>query len=86
MILPFFAAAVALLMVSRIRYPHLANQLVRGNRSFSHVVRVLFALMAVMITLPYSLPIVCGLFAIVSPIRYSWEVLVQRRTQEEPMF
>ena len=86
MILPFFAAAVALLMVSRIRYPHLVNQLVRGNRSFSHVVRVLFALMAVMITLPYSLPIVCGLFAIVSPIRYSWEVLVQRRTQEEPMF
>ena len=36
--LPFFALMVALLMVSRIPYPHVVNQVFRGQRSFGHVV------------------------------------------------
>ncbi len=33
-ILPFFAVMVALLMVSRIPYPHVVNQMFRGQKSF----------------------------------------------------
>ena len=43
-ILPIFAFFVSLLMVSRIPYPHMINQLVGGQRSFAHVVAVVFAL------------------------------------------
>ena len=44
-ILPFFGVFVALLMVSRIPYPHVVNQIFRGQKSFAHVVAVVFALM-----------------------------------------
>ena len=86
MILPFFGALVAVLMVSRIRYPHLINYFVRGNRSFSHLVRLVFCLVAVVITAPYSVPIVCVFFALASPIRYVWEEVVQREQHEVPLF
>jgi CDP-diacylglycerol--serine O-phosphatidyltransferase len=39
-VLPFYALGVALLMVSRVRYPHLVNQFFRGRRSFNHIVGV----------------------------------------------
>ena len=46
--LPFFALLVALLMVSRIPYPHVVNQVLRGQRSFGHVVALVFAFVAIM--------------------------------------
>ena len=49
MILPFFGVIVALLMVSRIPYPHVVNQVFRVQKSFSHIVGLLFALVAVMV-------------------------------------
>ena len=42
-VLPLFAIIVGLLMVSRIPYPHVVNQALRGQRSFGHVVGLLFA-------------------------------------------
>ena len=46
--LPFFALLVALLMVSRIPYPHVVNQVLRGQRSFGHIVALVFAFVAIM--------------------------------------
>ena len=46
-------------MVSRIPYPHVVNQIFRGQRSFGHVVAVIFALVAVMVIRGYSIPIIC---------------------------
>jgi CDP-diacylglycerol---serine O-phosphatidyltransferase len=85
-ILPFFAVLLALLMVSRVPYPHATNQLFRGQKSFAHVVGVIFALVAVWVIRGYAVPLVFCLFALVSPIRYAWEKIVQRRHQEEPVF
>jgi len=39
--LPFLALGVAVLMVSRIRYPHVLNQYIRGKKPFAHFIRVL---------------------------------------------
>src|SRR3569623_1189424 len=47
-ILPFFAVLVALLMASRIPYPHVVNQMF-SQGSFGHMVTLLFALVAVMV-------------------------------------
>ena len=85
-ILPFFAVLLALLMVSRIPYPHATNQLFRGQKSFAHVIAVIFALVAVWVIRGYAVPLVFCFFALASPIRYSWEKIVQRRHQEEPVF
>jgi CDP-diacylglycerol---serine O-phosphatidyltransferase len=86
MVLPFFAVLVALLMVSRIPYPHVVNQILHGHRSFGHVVRLVFALVAIMVIRGYSLPIICCAFVLGPPLRYFWEAAVQRRTHEEPLF
>jgi len=85
-VLPFFAVLFALLMVSRVPYPHVVNQVFRGQKSFGHVVGVLFALVAVMVIRGYSVPIICCAFALSGPVRLGWEKVVQRRRQEDPLF
>jgi len=42
--LPLVCLAVAVLMVSRIRYPHVLNQYLRGKKPFRHFIRVLLIL------------------------------------------
>jgi len=42
--LPFLALGVAVLMVSRIRYPHIINQYIKGKKPFAHLVRALLFL------------------------------------------
>ena len=42
--LPFCALGSAALMVSRIRYPHILNQYLRGKKPFSYLIRVLLLL------------------------------------------
>ena len=85
-LLPIFAVMVALLMVSRIPYPHIVNQVFRGQRSFGHVVAVVFALVAIMVIGSYALPIVLVSFVLYGPIRLAWRVFVQRREQRGPLF
>lgn len=85
-VLPLLAVLLSLLMVSRIPYPHIVNQVFRGQRSFAHVVSLVFALVAVMVIRGYSLPIICCAFALYGPARLCWEKLVRRRRQEDPLF
>ena len=85
-ILPFFAAMVALLMVSRIPYPHVVNQLFRGHRTFGFLVRIVFALVAVMVIPGYAVPIIGCWFVLSGPVRYAYQKLLVRREQENPLF
>jgi CDP-diacylglycerol--serine O-phosphatidyltransferase len=85
-ILPFYAILVALLMVSRIPYPHVVNQVFRGERNFSHIVKLVFALVAVMVIRGYAVPIVFCVFVLGSPLRFAWERIIRHRHQEEPVF
>jgi CDP-diacylglycerol--serine O-phosphatidyltransferase len=84
--LPFFALLVALLMVSRIPYPHLVNQMLRGQRSFGHVVALLFAAVMIMSIHAYSVPLLAVLFVLWAPLRFLWQRALHRREAEEPMF
>ncbi|HUW20282.1 MAG TPA: CDP-alcohol phosphatidyltransferase family protein [Sedimentisphaerales bacterium] len=43
-ILPFVVLGIAVLMVSRIRYPHILNQYIRGKKPFAHFIRALLFL------------------------------------------
>jgi len=81
--LPFFAVLLAALMVSRIPYPHVVNQVFRGQRTLRHLVGIIFSLVAVMVVRDYAVSIVCVSFALYGPIRFAWELLVQKKHQEE---
>lgn len=85
-ILPYFGLMVALLMVSRVRYPHITNRVLRGQRSFGHVVAVLFFFVAIMVVRGYAVPIAACAFVLYGPIHVAWRMWVQRRDPEEPLF
>jgi CDP-diacylglycerol--serine O-phosphatidyltransferase len=85
--LPAFALLVAGLMVSRIRYPHLVSHFLAGERSFQHVVALVFTAVLAMMVGWYSLPILCSGFALYGPARYVWAHVTEREeAQEEPLF
>ncbi len=84
--LPVFALLVALLMVSRIPYPHIVNQVLRGQRSFGHVVLLVFAFVAIMSIRGYSVPVLCAAFPLVGPVKYAWQRLFLRQPSNDPIF
>jgi CDP-diacylglycerol--serine O-phosphatidyltransferase len=86
LVLPFFALLAAMLMVSRIAYPHVVNQVFRGQRTLRHLVGIIFSVVAIMVFRDYAVSIVCVTFVLYGPLRYVWEKVVQRRHQEESIF
>jgi CDP-diacylglycerol--serine O-phosphatidyltransferase len=85
-ILPFFGLLVALLMVSRIRYPHITNRVLRGHRSFGHVVAVVFFFVAIMVVRGFAIPLAACAFVLYGPIHLAWEKWVSRHQSDEPLF
>jgi CDP-diacylglycerol--serine O-phosphatidyltransferase len=85
-LLPLFAVVIAILMVSRIPYPHMLTQFLRGQHSFAHIVAVVFALVAILIVRGYAVPLLCVMFVLIPPVRFAWEVARHRRAREEPLF
>lgn len=79
-ILPFLALGISILMVSRIRYPHILNQYLRGKKPFAYLIRVLL-LLAFVICAKIQVALVvifCG-FAASSFMRWFYfRVLVSR--------
>jgi phosphatidylserine synthase len=85
-LLPLFSIVIALLMVSRIPYPHPLTQFIRGQRSFAQLVAIVFALMAILIVRGYAIPLLCVLFVFGPPARFAWDHVWHRRAREEPLF
>jgi CDP-diacylglycerol---serine O-phosphatidyltransferase len=84
--LPAFTLALSALMVSRIPYPHVVNQLLSGHRSLGHVVALLFSLVVIIAFQGYSVPIICCLFVLGPPVRYAWQRWRNRQQETEPLF
>lgn len=82
--LPVITLALACLMVSRIRYPHIFNQLFRGRRTFRHLIQLLFALVAVGLVHELAVPLIFGYFALGSPIRALWTRMLAHRLARRP--
>lgn len=71
-LLPPFAAIVAVLMVSRVPYPHLVTQLIRGRKSFTHVVGLLISIMALLMVRWFAVPIICCLYVAYPALKFAW--------------
>jgi phosphatidylserine synthase len=66
--LPFVCLGLGLLMVSRVRYVHLANTYLRGRRPFSHVVALMFLLAIFWWYKELTLAIVVAAYAASGPV------------------
>ena len=79
-ILPFIALGISILMVSRIRYPHILNQYLRGRKPFAHLIRVLLLLAFVIWNIQAALVVIfCG-FAANSFLRWLYFRVSASRT------
>jgi CDP-diacylglycerol--serine O-phosphatidyltransferase len=63
-ILPFLALCISILMVSRVRYPHILNQYLRGKKPFAYLIRMLLLLLALIFFIQTALVVIfCGFAA-----------------------
>lgn len=77
--LPIITLCVAILMVSRIRYAHVFNQVFRGQKSRSHLIQLVFTLAVVFVVKEMALPLIFCYFAFASPLRAFWTEVAVRR-------
>jgi CDP-diacylglycerol--serine O-phosphatidyltransferase len=64
-------------MVSRIRYPHVFNQLFRGRRSFQHLVKLIFSMFIIAAVHELAIPLVLCYYVMASPLRALWMQIVR---------
>ena len=83
-VLPLGAVGIALLMVSRVPYPHLAQTLLRGRRSFAQVVAIVFAITIIATVRWYAVPVLCVSYAALPPLRFALLSLRRTRTGDTP--
>jgi CDP-diacylglycerol--serine O-phosphatidyltransferase len=80
--LPFSLLAVAALMVSRIRYPHILNQYLKGKKPFAHLMRALLFLALVIWSRQAALVLIfCG-FAASGFFKWFYYKVLKKRTFE----
>lgn len=66
--MPLLTLVLACLMVSRVRYPHLLNQWLRGRRNFYRLSQLMFVVVAVLTIHELALPLVFCVFSFGHPI------------------
>ncbi len=77
--LPFLALSVAVLMVSRIRYPHILNQYLKGRKPFAYLIRVLLLLAFVFWNIQAALVLIfCG-FAASSFVKWFYYKVIRNK-------
>jgi CDP-diacylglycerol--serine O-phosphatidyltransferase len=77
--LPFLALGLGALMVSRIRYPHLLNQYIKGKKPFAHLIRVLLLLGLITWNREAALVMIfCG-FAASSLLKWFYYKVIHRK-------
>ena len=82
-ILPLITLAVACLMVTRIRYSHVFNQLFTGKRSRGHVIQIVFTGAVVFSVREMAVPLIFCYFAFASPCRALWQSVMVPKPQEQ---
>jgi len=77
--LPFLVLGVAVLMVSRLRYPHILNQYIKGKKPFAHFIRALLFLGLIIWSRQTVLVLIfCG-FAASSFVKWLYYKAIRKR-------
>jgi len=75
---PLGGLAVALLMVSRVSYPHLTKQVLRGRRHYTYLLRIILIVFVLALAQQLSLLIVFWGYALTFAVRHAI-ILIRRR-------
>src|SRR5262249_12114705 len=67
---PVGALLVALLMVSKVPYPHVTKQIFRGRRNPGHLIQVLLGVLIILLMRELALFLIFWTYALVMPILY----------------
>lgn len=78
-LMPAITLAVACLMVSRVKYVHVFNQIFRGQRSRRHLIQLVFTLALVGLVHSLAVPLIFCYYALSAPVRSFWQEFVVRR-------
>ena len=77
--LPFLTLGIAVLMVSRIRYPHVLNQYIKGQKPFAHLIWLLLGLGVIIWNIQVALVLIfCG-FAASSFVKWFYYRVIRKR-------
>ncbi len=76
-LLPLITLGTAIMMVSRIRYPHVFNQLIRRQRSRAQLLQLVFTLVLIFVVREMAVPLIFCYFAASAPCRAVWTTYVQ---------
>lgn len=76
--LPFITLATAVLMVSRIPYPHVFNQILRGNRGRKQLLQLVFTLALVFQVRSMAVPVIFCWFAFAGPVQAVWRKYIRK--------
>ena len=82
--LPAVTLGVALLMVSRLRFPHLVNQFIMGRRPFSYIYKAILVLLAAILFPQLTLALVTVGYAASGPVGWLWRRFAPARTGHRP--
>jgi CDP-diacylglycerol--serine O-phosphatidyltransferase len=81
-LLPFITLATAVLMVSRVPYPHVFNQILKGNQGRLQLLQFVFTLALIFVIGGMTVPVIFCWFAFAGPVQAVWrrylKPLVQR--------
>ncbi len=72
-LLPWITLAVAVLMVSRIRYVHVFNHLFRGQKSRRHIIQLVLTIVIIAAVSELALPVIFCYFAFAAPLGWLWQ-------------
>jgi CDP-diacylglycerol--serine O-phosphatidyltransferase len=67
---PAGALLIALLMVSRIPYPHLTKQVLRGKKHFGHLIQVILVAFIILLIRELALVLIFWMYAVGIALRY----------------
>ena len=79
--LPFITLGVAILMVSRVRYPHVVNVYLKGKQPFGYLIRTLFFLGFVACMKQTALALIFGIYAGGSLAKWMYYKIVRRHVR-----
>ncbi len=77
--MPLVTLAVACLMVSAVRYPHAANQLLREGQSYQQLVKLIFAIVVIVAFHELAIPLLLFYFVFTPPLVAIWNRVVRRQ-------
>lgn len=78
-VLPLLAIGAGVLMVSRLRYPHILNQYLKGKKPFGYLIRILFLLGLVVWSRQTASVLIFFGFASSSAVRWLYRKATSRR-------